>query len=143
MLEDLERQRAEVDRHRENSARLAQEFHKFESNGQGFIEFEDVCPFEITMIEEPFVTYAAAIDLDVLGELLELEAGEPPPIPLTTGIVTAWDQDDRGFYTGAWVGVRVYFPSGDAVAADLDVAVQHYFTFTAIGIKDVPLDVRD
>lgn len=144
MYDEMERRRGEIERHRENGARLAQEFHKFESNGQGFIEFADAAVFDITFIEEPFVTYGAQMDLDALADLLLLEPNEAPSaIPMTTGIVTEWDQDNRGFYVGAWVGARVYFPSGDLIATDLDVLVNHHFTFTGIGIKDVPIDVRD
>lgn len=140
---ELERRRAEVERHKENAARLAQEFHKFQSLGQGFIEYEDVAEFDITMIEEPYVTYGAGLDLDALAEQQNLDPGVEPVIPLTMGVVTEWDRDERGFYVGAWVGVRVHFPPGDAITADLAVEVMHYFTFTGIGIKDVPVDVRD
>ena len=140
---ELERRRAEVERHRQNRARLAQEFHKFQSVGQGFIEFDKVAAFDITMIEEPYVSYGATLDLDALAEQQNLDPGVDPAIPLTTGVVTEWDRDDRGFYVGAWVAVRVYFPPTDAIPADMDVEILHWFTFTAIGIKDVPVDVRD
>lgn len=142
-FEDLERRRAEVERHRENSARLAHEFHKFNTTGQGSIEFPDACRFDITFIEEPFVTYGAATGLDDLADQLNLDPGETPPIPICTGLVTDWDMDDRGFYVGAWVAARVYFPTPDAIDPKLQVSIDHHFTFTAIGMKDIPLDVRD
>lgn len=146
MIEALENQRAEVERHRENSARLAQAFAKFESSGQGFIEFEERVDFGLTFIEEPYVTYGAQMDLDAFEELLDREADadtDLPPVPMMSGIVTAWDQDNRGFYVGAWVGARVYCPPEDAVPVLLEPVVSHHYTFTAVAIKDVPVDVRD
>ena len=142
-FQDLERQRGEVERHRENSARLAQSFAKFETIGQGYIQFEDVVDFGLTFIEEPFPTYGAACDLDELAELLDLEPDMDPAIPITSGMVTEWDQDDRGFYLGAWVAVKVYYPAEDQVAVDVDLPIRHYFTFAGIALKDIPLDVRD
>lgn len=142
-MDGVERRRAEVERHRENSARPAESYAKFETFGQGFIEFEERVDFGLTFIEEPYVSYGAKMDLDELGELLGLDAAVTPPVPMTTGMVTDWDLDDRGFYVGAWVGVRTYFPPVDAVASDLDVHIYHHFIFTAIAIKDIPLDVRD
>lgn len=142
MFEELERRRAEVERHRENRARIASAFGKFRTVGQGFIEFEEVLDFGLAFAEEPIVAYGTAMDLDDLGERLELEADEPVPVPLCTGMVTEWDMDDRGFYVGAWVGARVWFPAGE-VPVDLNVVVEHYFTFTAIGIKDFPMEARN
>ena len=146
MFEDLEVRRAEIDRHRENSARLASAFAKFETTGQGFVEFKDVIDFGCTFTEEPYPAYGSRVDLEALEDLLQQEAvvdKAPPPVPITSGVVTEWDQDDKGYYIGAWVGVRVFFPYEDAVPLDLDVPAEHYFTFTGVAIKDVPIDVRE
>ena len=148
----LEDRRADIERNRENGARLAQAFAKFESIGQGVVEFAEVVDFGLTFIEEPYITYGSQLDMDDLGELLDIPGGATPPLPLVSGYVTEWDQDERGFYVGAWVAARVYFPSQVAVEGEstmtpvpLDtlVVIDHHFTFTAIAIKDVPLDVRD
>lgn len=139
---ELERRTAEIDRHRENSARLATEYHKLESTGQGSLEYPDYLAFDITFVEEPYITYGCQIDLDELGELQLTDPTDPtitPELPQATGFVTQWDQDDRDFYTGAWVAVAVNYPSG----AIWDVHMMHHFTFTGIAMKDVPLDVRD
>ena len=143
MFEDLEYRRAEIERHRENSARLAQAFAKFQSTGQGSTEFVDVVDFGLTFIEEPFVSYGAQLDLDALSELMSVDPSVTPQMPLSTGYVTGWEQNDRGFYTGAWVAVTVHFASASGVASTVNVHMQHHFTFTAIALKDVPLDVRD
>lgn len=143
LFDDLERREADRRRHDENSARLAQAFATFESTGQGSIEFKKRVPFQITFVERPYVTYGTTLDLDELGELLETPITETPPLPLVTGFVTDWDTDERGFYTGCWCAVRVFFP-GSGVPADAKVYLQHHFTFTAIAMKDVPVDdVRD
>lgn len=143
MYLEQERRDAERARHAENAARLAQAYWKFDSTGQGAIEFGDRVDFGLTFIEEPFVSFGAQLDLDALGDLLVTDPSETPKMPMVSGFVTAWDQDDRGFYVGAWCAVHVFFPTYTAVAADVAVEMSHHFTFTAIAIKDVPIDVRD
>lgn len=133
----LERRRAEISRHRENSARRAEVSAKFETVGAGAKEFEDRIDFGLTYTEEPHVAYGSALDLDHLAELLDLAPGTDPPLPLCSGMVTDWDRDDRDFYVGAWVAVRVFFP--EAVTVD-ELVMSHYFTFSAIAIKDIPTE---
>jgi hypothetical protein len=145
MFGELERRRAEVDRHRENAARLAHEYHRYKSTGQGTIEFETACKFDITFIEQPYMAYGSFCDLDELGELLGNVPGDTPPLPVCGGFVTDWEVDDRGFYTAAHVAVSVYFPPlvGLVVPVDAQPVVKHHFTFSAVGFKDVPVDLRD
>lgn len=145
MFEDLERRRGEVERTRENSSRLAEAFAKFETTGQGTIEFEDRIDFGLTFIEEPYMAYGTQIDLDALSELLDVDPGTTPPLPLCSGMVTKWDQDDRDYYLGAWVAVIVYFPPGDTIAVPTTIqpTMQHFFSFTATAMKDVSPDLRD
>lgn len=145
MFEDLERRRGEVERTRENSSRLAEAFAKFETTGQGSMEFEDRIDFGLTFIEEPYMAYGAQIDIDDLSELLDVDPNDTPPLPLCSGLVTKWDQDDRDFYLGAWVAVTVYFPptSSIVVPIDLQPTMQHFFSFTGTAMKDVPPDLRD
>ena len=143
MFDDLERRVAEKEAIRENSARLASAYAQYKSTGQGSIEFGKRVDFGLTFVERPFVAYGAVCDLDELGELLNLPSSESPSIPLCTGMVTEWDRDDRGFYVGAWVGCRVFFMPTDRVPLDAQVVVRHHFSFQAIAIKDVPIDVTD
>lgn len=142
MTWEMEQARAELARHRENSARLALAFAKFESTGQGTVEFEERVDFGLTFIEKPYITYACEIDLDELANQVGSTEDETPVLPLVSGYVTEWDIDDRGFYTGAWMAAVVFDPSG-VLPTDVQIVIDHHFTFTAIAIKDVPLDVTD
>lgn len=142
-VDDNEWRRAELERHRQNSARLATAWATFRSTGQGGMEFEDRCDFGLTFIEKPRVAYGSFLDLDALGELIDHEAGETPPMPSVSGFVTDWDVDARGFYVGAWVACAVRFDALDAVDATVMVEVQHDFTFTAVAMKDLPMDESD
>ena len=138
----LERHRAELARHRENSARLAVAFARFTTVGQGTIEFEERVDFGLTFIEEPYITYGCQLELDELADRLEATEDTTPTLPQATGFVTEWDIDDRGFYLGAWVAATVYDPTG-GITSDIEVTIDHHFTFQAIGMKDIPLDVTD
>ena len=142
MRDPLELHRAELARHRENAARVAMAFARFETLGQGTLEFEERIDFGLTYIEEPFVSYGCQLDMDVLASAIGLEDGETPPLPQSTGYVTDWDIDERGFYTGAWVAAAVFDGTG-LIPPDVDVVIDHHFTFQAIAIKDIPLDLTD
>lgn len=142
MSDELDRARAELARHRENSARLALAFARFETTGQGTLQFEERVDFGLTFIEEPFITYGCQIDMDDLADQLDLDEDETPTLPQATGYVTEWDTDDRGFYTGAWVAATVYDPTGK-IPTSVDIAIDHHFSFQAVGMKDIPLDVTD
>lgn len=155
LFEELEQQRADLDRHRENAARLAQAFAKFESTGQGSIEFDRRCTFDLTFIEQPYITYGCEIDLEELADLLGTGVADTPPLPMASGYVTDWDTDERGFYTGCWCAVSVHYAWNSATGdtpeleqAQLEllrvakVYMRHHFTFTGMAMKDIPIDVR-
>lgn len=142
---DVERRRAEVERHQENAARFAEAFGKYRSTGQGSIEFESRIDFGLTFIEEPYMSYGCVIDIDELADKLgddPATTGRTPPLPICTGYVTDWDRDENDFYTGAWVGVRVWFPYESEVSPSEPVRIVHHFSFKAVAMKDVPLDLR-
>lgn len=145
LYEETSQYRAEVERHRENKPRLANAYARFMTTGQGSIEFEKRIDFGLTFIERPYVAYGTQIDLDDLDDLLgkESEDNGVPALPMCSGLVTEWDQDERDFYVGCWVACRVWFPPDPPVPADIPVEVYHDFTFQAIAMKDVPLDVRN
>lgn len=144
IFNDLEQRRGDVERDQENSGRVAEAFARFRSTGQGSIEFPERVDFGLTFIEEPYMSYGFMIDLDTLDDLLENEQGtKTPPIPMCSGAVTSWDRDDRGFFVGAWVGVHVWFPYEANVWPDLDVEMFHHYSFKAVAIKDVPIDLRE
>jgi hypothetical protein len=133
--------RQELDRHKENAARLAFAYGDFVSTGQGSVENEKRIDFGLTFIEKPYVTYGAELDLEDLDDQLgkESEDNGMPALPVTQGYVTEWDRDDRDFYIGCWVAARVYFPPIPAVDTDVMVRVTHHFSFSAIAMKDVPV----
>lgn len=141
LLEEQERRREEVARHRENRARLAQSFAVFVTNGQGTNQYEERLPFALTFIEKPVVSYGSACDIEDLADLLGTDP-DLTPLPLSSGHVVEWDQDERGFYTGCWVAVRVSFPSIDMVDPTALTSVEHHFTFSAIAMKDIPVDAE-
>jgi len=143
-FDDLERRRAETDRHAENSGRVAEAFARFTSTAQGSIEFGDRVDFGLTFIEEPYMSYGGKIDLDDLDDILGNDPSSlTPPMPISSGYVTDWDRDDRGFYVGAWVGVRIWYPYEANVAPEVQFSMDHHYSFKAVAFKDVPIGDRD
>lgn len=147
--EDRDRRNNEQ-RNRENRARLAQVYGKTTSTGQGTIVFKKAIEFGCTFIEEPFMSYGHKIDLDVWEDSIEHSVDDDDPIlPSVTGFVTAWDQDDRDFYVGAYVAVSVWFPLIDPVLDEPPVpiesqpVIEHFFTFAGVAIKDVDPELTD
>lgn len=140
---DLERRRAADERHRQNKARLAQAYARYQTDGTGSEQFEDPVDFGLTFLERPFISVGHILDLDELAEELGLDEEDPEiPIPLATTYVVEWDRDDNGFYVGAWCAARVSFDTETQAALDPDfrVTIQHHLTFSAIAMKDVPPD---
>lgn len=145
LFEDLEIRRAEVERHKENAARLAEAAARFVSNGQGSVEFERRIDFGVTFVREPTFTYGAAIDMDEIGDALstDVHSSKGPPMPITSGYVVDWDRDHKGYYIGAWVGARVYYPPEDLVPLQFAPRVVHHYRFSTIAMKNVPMDLTD
>lgn len=110
LLDDLDRRRELAARDAENSARLAQSYAVFTTKGQGTLIHNKRIKFDTTFIEQPIVSYGCVVDLDEVADELDYGDSDDMPLPVCTGYVTEWDQDDRGFYTGCWVAVRVYYP---------------------------------
>lgn len=139
--EEDEYHRQELDRHRENRARLAQAYARYSTSGQGSIEFGKRIDFGLTFIEKPYVSYGAEIDIDELEDLLGKASDDnlTPALPLCTGFVTEWDIDDRDFYTGCWVAASISFPANLYIPANVNPSIVHHFTFAAIAYKDIPL----
>lgn len=145
-IDGYEQRRAEAHRHHHNSARLAFAYAKFETRGQGSLEFEDKADFELTFTEEPYVTFGFEIDLDEWAEVLGMDVDDAaiPPLPVVSGFVTHWDRDRNDLWVGAWCAVSVYFPPGDIVVPPEALPrIQHHVTFSAIAMKDVDPEVTD
>lgn len=128
-----EARRAAIERNKENKARLAFASATFEIDGGGYAEFEDAAEFGLAFLERPYVMTGISIDL----ELADLPDGTPPP--MVTGYVVEWDQNEHGFYTGAYCAAHVDWgvtvpPEGFTFEID--------FTFRGIAMKDVDPEVR-
>lgn len=137
LTKQLELRRLELARNDQNRARQAAAFAKLTSTGQGTVEYEDSVDFGCSFIEEPFVQYGSYIDLDELRNTLDIDDGDDVPIPVVSGSVVDWDMAGDRYYTGAWVGITVAFPSGLAIDAAAAVSVTHYFKFEGIAMKSV------
>lgn len=139
LLSALDRRREEAGRHAENSARLAHAYAQFTTTGQGTQHYSKRIDFGLTFIEKPIVAYGSECDTDELAIVLEVDSEEDPPeLPLSSGFVTQWDQDERDFYVGCWIAVKVaYVTTVDLIPADAAPTVSHHFTFSAVAIKDV------
>ena len=142
LIDDLDRRRERANQTSENSARLAQAYATFTTDGQGTIQYEHEVEFGLTFIEEPVVSYGAFCDVDDLAELQGVEDTDDVRLPLLSGYVVNWNVDDRGFYVGCWVGVRVYFPPGEADPG-LKPQIDHHFTISGMAMKDIPFDATD
>lgn len=168
VFQDLDNRRVELERHKENASRTAEATGRFRSTGTGSLEFPTRIDFGVTFVTKPGVSYGSEIDVDELEGVLENYAGDndytdemkalftpdngTPMLPFTSGFVTDWDTDQKGFFIGAWCGVRVgYGPIlgtvGEAVSGfvipEPQVVVIHHFRFSAVGMKDVPTALTD
>lgn len=139
-FDDLEARRADLERTKENSARLAHAYGRFTSTGQGSITFPRRLAFGLTFTEEPFMSACSMADPDDIEDLLDRRDA---PFPIITPFVAEWDRDDRGFWVGVWCGVRVWWPPSDLVPASAKPEITHSFTFSGIAMKDVPIEMED
>ena len=123
----------------------------FTTTGWGEFEAPDAQYFTTTFVKRPSVAHSFSIDGDTLVD---------GRFPRVTAGVQKWLQDERGFYTGAWlffvietmgmqfqptyvlptdsdgmVGtVSVPYP----IPADPNYTIIHDFTFTGIAMKAIP-----
>lgn len=147
----LERRRADLGRHGENTARYATSFVSFKTTGWGEIVSEEAQYFTTTFTKRPSVSHSMSLDGDALvaGRFPRVSAG-----------VHKWLTDANGFYTGAWLffvietmGIqsqRTYvLPVSDServgvvsvpapIPADPNYEIIHDFTFTGVAMKAIP-----
>ena len=143
LLDELDARRERTNQDDENSARLAQCYALFTSTGLGSYQHPGRIAFDVTFIEKPFVSYAAAVDPEDLSDAVGFGGSDEVPLPHCTGYVTGWDQDERDLYIGCWVSVRVHYSDTDGVEADVQPEIEHHFTFAGIAMKDIPTDATD
>ena len=120
----MQQQRMREQQVRENSSRLASAFTTATSTGQGGFRFTEMFRFGCTFAERPYVTVGHVIN-------------SPEPVanqyPVASGGVWKWQQNERGFYIGAWLYLSVY-----AFGASPNYSMAHDFVFTGIAVKDLP-----
>lgn len=147
----LERRRADVNRHTENTARYASSYVSFKTTGWGEFLSPTAEYFTTTFTKRPSVSHSLSLDGDSLVE------GRYPRV---TAGVHQWLQNERGFYTGAWLffvvetvglqSLRTYvLPTSEServglasvpvpIPADPNYEIIHDFTFTGIAMKAIP-----
>jgi hypothetical protein len=149
----LERRRADLTRHHENTARYASSYVSYKTTGWGEFLSDEAQYFTTTFTKRPSVAHSLSLDGDALVE------GRYPRV---TAGVHKWLQNEKGFYTGAWlffvvetigmqaqrtfvmpaseserVGV-VTVPWTTAIPADPNYEIIHDFTFTGVAMKAIP-----
>lgn len=109
----------------ENSARLAFAWGVSTTTGPGAQVHDKAIKFGLTFVEKPMFSYGFII---VSSD--DFDAGY---FPDSKGFVTDWEQDGRGLYVGAHVGVNVMCLAGDVI--------EHHFEFKGTALKDVAIEV--
>ena len=141
---DMERRRGWVNQNAENSGRLAHAYAVFETTGWGEAAFEDCFEFRLTFVEVPVVSYGSRI---ISASNLPVDNEDDVLVdtrfPRCSGMVYQYKQDNRGFFTGAWCLATVdtrspYVPT--TVTEDPGYAIEHWFTFSGIALKDLPAE---
>lgn len=135
---DMEKRRSEVNRHGENSPRLAQAWATFRTTGWGEKAFADCYEFDLTFAERPYVSYGSVVLSSTLTDVDEVLIDTR--FPRCWGGVFQWKQNARGFYTGAWCYTIVETQTPFIVAQydEPGYTIQHHFQFSGLGIKDLP-----
>lgn len=135
---DYEKRRSTVNQIGENSARQANAFATFVTTGWGEVQFPDCYEFDLTFAERPFVSYSYSVIKNALVD--EDEILVPTRFPRAFGGVFGWKQNTHDFYTGAWCFAVVDTQSPYILTAEVDpfYTIQHHYTFSAMGIKDLP-----
>lgn len=116
----------------ENRSRLSHSYKRVITYGWGEMKLEVRIDFDVVYIEEPFMAHGCYVD----GETLVEER-----FPRVTAMVTDYDRNPAGNYTGAWVAFVVDTMGAQLVpaAADPNYEIVHYFTFSGVALKNAPL----
>lgn len=142
----LEAHRQRIEQQRENAARLARAYVSTETTGWGEIIKSDVLEFGCTFLTEPTFTTGTVVRGDSSGPTGQLVTGRFPRV--STG-VWRWQNDEKGYYTGAYVffvvetiGFQVstgVYPT----TSDPSYTLAHNMVFEAVAYKNFPLDALD
>lgn len=137
---EMEQQRAAINRHRENAARLARSYATWTTTGWGEFRVAHCFDFDCIFTEAPiFLTGLAVVDED--NEGVELVTGRFPGV---TAGVWKWRLNENHYFTGAWVFFNVstiaFQMTGGAypTTPDPNYRLVHHMSFEGIALKDVP-----
>jgi hypothetical protein len=139
-FQQLQQARQELDRHRENAARMASFFVTYQTTGTGELVPPNPVPFEQPMFTEPAVTHGFA--------LTRLPDRRHYRLPMASGGVLRWQRNDRGYYIGAWLYFRIEcdFIDEEKVSDQTPVALPvltHHFVFTGPSYKAMSPEVNE
>lgn len=128
----LESHRAKIEQTRENGARLARAYAKYETNGWGEVLVKQAFDFGCTFLKEPSFTSGIIMRGPLtIGRFPRVTAG-----------VFGWKYDMRGYFTGAYVFFVVEtagFQANNGVLPnqeDPNYKIAHHMTFEGISFKD-------
>lgn len=123
----------------ENGARYAQVEMSYIQSGSGQRRIKKPVIFTSIFRTEPHYTCGSAVVKNPSPHVLH--------DPVGSAGVWAWQTDDRGFYTGAYIWCRA---DVEAISSAIDAATvttlakaartRHHFTFSAVSFKDIPTD---
>jgi hypothetical protein len=115
----------------ENSSRLAFAFGTFTTTGWGEVRIEECLSFGLSFVNKPFIGSSWDIDDAVLV---------PGRFPMISSGVVRWRRNSKGFYTGAWVAMKVETKSPyiSTSAAEPNYSIDHSFIFAGLASKDLP-----
>jgi hypothetical protein len=120
---------------RENSSRPAVVEITQESHGVGQYRLKKPLIFPVVFRTEPHFTFGSAA----------ITGPEPAAFhdPRGSSGVWGWQRNKGGQYTGAYCWLRVDCEQISTSGGDLSkVVVQHYLSFSAVAIKNVPAKTR-
>lgn len=126
-LRDADALRAQVN---ENSARVARAYATQPVTNTGALIMDKAFLFDVTFVERPIFTYGS----EYRGDLSTVDF----VVMTCSATVYDWVQDDRDFYIGAYVGLRV---DSDVVFTGTAVTDFH-LEWKGMAYKDVLKDVE-
>jgi hypothetical protein len=131
---------------KENASRNAQVEVTYNQTGTGQKRVKEAIIFPVIFKNEPHFTSGSGVVSNPNSDVYHDPRG-------SSGVY-AWKRDGRGYYTGAWVWVRIDMErkpistrTGQGasrqymyqlLAGQLHTKVTHFLTFSAIAFKDLP-----
>lgn len=136
--------RADRIRHAENSGRTAFSAVTFDTSGVGSLILNQLVVFDTTFIRKPSVSTGIELVKEPDRTLHEL--------PHATSGIYRWEKDERGYYVGAYVWVRVtcdpvldqngQVADPEAVALNPPVPkLRHHLVVEGLAYKKLPEDL--